>query len=298
MKNRLEAPDDVQAEFKAWCGPIRGTANPTIQTNIVWSWLIKTKAWPHSAHEAAGHGEKINPGWCFSRFGQSETKLPDGSVVYIGGEHEDFYDPDFYIYNDVIIVRPDESIEIYGYPEDVFPPTDSHSATVVDNCIYIIGCLGYAKQRDYSVTPVLRLNLLDWSMETVNTEGESPPRLFSHEAQYCEQSRTIICTEGKVAHEEAKSFVENITTWAFDLDTHTWERGSTKPYTRWLLVREDNQNNKLWEYEQVVYAMRAGKPDKFADGYRAKLEKLGIQVDVDLFEQRFCSAHSAFICRK
>ncbi|KAJ4289991.1 hypothetical protein N0V88_006792 [Collariella sp. IMI 366227] len=44
------------------------------------------------------------PLFCFQRFGRTETRLPDGRIVYIAGEHEDFYDPDFYIYNDVVVV--------------------------------------------------------------------------------------------------------------------------------------------------------------------------------------------------
>lgn len=42
--------------------------------------------------------EKIqDPIWCNQRFGRSKTKLKDGSIIYIGGEHEDSYDPDFHI---------------------------------------------------------------------------------------------------------------------------------------------------------------------------------------------------------
>jgi hypothetical protein len=41
----------------------------------------------------------------FHRFGRTETQLPDGRIVYIGGEHEDFYNCDFFIYNDVVVVR-------------------------------------------------------------------------------------------------------------------------------------------------------------------------------------------------
>jgi hypothetical protein len=33
------------------------------------------------------------------RFGQSLTLLPDCRAVQIGGEHEDWYDADFCIYN-------------------------------------------------------------------------------------------------------------------------------------------------------------------------------------------------------
>jgi hypothetical protein len=43
------------------------------------------------------------PVFCFRRFGRTETKLPNGRIVYIGGEHEDIYDPDLNIYNDVVV---------------------------------------------------------------------------------------------------------------------------------------------------------------------------------------------------
>ena len=72
------------------------------------------------------------PMWCFERFGQSTTPL--GAVtVLIGGEHEDHYDPDFHIYNDLVVIAPGGGTEIYGYPRSVFPPTDFHSATPTDS---------------------------------------------------------------------------------------------------------------------------------------------------------------------
>lgn len=97
MKKKLQAPAAVVQQFSDWCIPRRGTTNPENQTNEVWSWLIQTRASPHAAHESARVGDKQSPGWCFDRFGQSETQLPDGTVIFIGGEHEDHYDPDFYI---------------------------------------------------------------------------------------------------------------------------------------------------------------------------------------------------------
>merc|ERR1719473_2000472 len=77
-----------------------------------------------------------DPVWTFHRFGRTVTQLPCGRLVMIGGEHEDYYHPDFCIYNDVGIFTPgqgaeDGSIEILGYPRSVFPPTDFHSATFV-----------------------------------------------------------------------------------------------------------------------------------------------------------------------
>ncbi len=57
--------------------------------------------------------------WCFERLGQSVTVLPEGRRVFIAGEHEDNYDPDFHIYNDVAIWSPDGTIEVLGYPKEV-----------------------------------------------------------------------------------------------------------------------------------------------------------------------------------
>ena len=94
------------------------------------------------------------PGRCFDRFGQSSNQLPDGRVVCIAGEHEDSYDPDFYIYNDVVIQQPDGRIDIFGYPREVFPPTDFHTATLVGNRIVLIGSLGYPDERRPGETPV------------------------------------------------------------------------------------------------------------------------------------------------
>ncbi len=70
-------------------------------------------------------------------------------LVQIAGKHEDFYDPDFYIDNDVIVHDTKGKFKIYSYPEEVFSPTDSHSATFPDRFIYIIGSIGYWIARDF-----------------------------------------------------------------------------------------------------------------------------------------------------
>jgi hypothetical protein len=82
-----------------------------------------------------------NPGavWCFDRFGSSLTPMDGGRYVQIDGEHEDFYDSDFYIYNDVVVHDGKGDLQIYGYPREVFPPTDFHTATLCGDCIFIIG---------------------------------------------------------------------------------------------------------------------------------------------------------------
>jgi hypothetical protein len=202
------------------------------------------------------------PIFCFNRFGQTETKLPDGRVVYIGGEHEDYYDPDFFIYNDVVVVQPDggdagedagetdddadahsysgaelelwdyrivlreeetavapktaasaddgkpANIEIYGYPTDVFPGTEFHTATYVKDeestgekkeYIYIIGGLGYSKSPHRQTTLTHRLDLQDYSIQRIETKGEAPPpRDSASEKRKAElQGGRIVYTVGK-----------------------------------------------------------------------------------------------------
>ena len=85
-----------------------GTQNPTLMEKPLWKHLIFHG---HSAWEVANKFEKSekvrgvemvvweSTRWCFKRFGATSTRLPDGRVVCVGGEHEDYYDPDFCIYN-------------------------------------------------------------------------------------------------------------------------------------------------------------------------------------------------------
>ncbi len=54
------------------------------------------------------------PVWTFDRMGQTRTELPDGRLVCVAGEHEDYYDPDFHIYNDVVVFAPGGGVEVYG----------------------------------------------------------------------------------------------------------------------------------------------------------------------------------------
>src|SRR5436309_2998193 len=146
--------------FVEWRSPRFGDANPSVLTNPVWEWLIRTPRSAYQATELLGGPSALDagPGWCFDRFGQTTTVLPDGREVLVAGEHEDHYDPDFFIYNDVVVRTPDGRIKIFCYPRDAFPPTDFHSATLVDNRIIIVGNLGYPEQRKPGFTPVLILD--------------------------------------------------------------------------------------------------------------------------------------------
>lgn len=292
MRAKLTPPEAVIRQFAKWQTPIRGKSNPEDMTNDVWSWLIETRAPPHAAHQVAGQGERPFPAWNFCRMGQSETELPDGRIIYIGGEHEDSYDPDFYIYNDVVIGWPDGAIGVFGYPEDVFPPTDFHTATLIGDEIVIIGGLRYAKDRDETTTHVYRLRLSDLSMERVETHGDAPPWLFNHEAEL--RDGRIVCSGGEATHSATGRITENLTRWGFDPSTGAWEALFTRACQRWLLMREDESPNDLFGIGLVASDGRFGRVSKTAGRYRDEFAERGHVVDAELYASRFTPpfAHS------
>lgn len=171
--------------------------------------------------------DKGGPVWSFSRFGMSHTRLPDGREIWIAGEHEDWYDPDFYIYNDVIVIHPDLSLDIYGYPRSVFRPTDHHSASLVGDHIYIIGCLGYHGTRQPGVTPVYRLDCRSFQIEPVETHGDNPGWIFQHKAEYHASENAIKVTGGKIflRWEGKRQTKQNRKVHWLNLATGRWSSG-------------------------------------------------------------------------
>lgn len=200
-----------------------GTANPQRMNNVFWDEMVRTRT---SAYQANDTFQKSSfdfegPTWCFDRFGHSFTPLPDGRYVEIGGEHEDSYDPDFCIYNDVVIHAGNGEIEIYGYPESVFPPTDFHTATYVDEKIFVVGCLGYPEDRQYGQTPVYVLDCRDWSIEKVSVNGPGPGWISRHTA-ILEGDRFIKLRFGKIGTAEA--YDKNAHDWILDTAEMTWSK--------------------------------------------------------------------------
>lgn len=176
--------DILPSEFRA--GRVRhfGIANPEKLDSPYCEGMIRAGLTASQAAELFNVAvEPVeSPVWCAQRFGQSLTFLPDGRTIQIAGEHEDFYDPNFCIYNDVFVHKPDGAIHIFGYSETVFPPTDFHSATLLGHHIYIIGSLGYVGQRRYGNTPVYRLDTDTFKIEQIIVGGDKPGWIFSHKA--------------------------------------------------------------------------------------------------------------------
>lgn len=220
-------PDVTSHEYNVYKHRRFGTKNPELSHNPFWLAMVKCGA---SAYRGAEHfgGEEVfgrEPIWSYDRFGMSITALENGWFIEIAGEHEDYYDPDFCIYNDVFVHKGNGECAIYTYPRDVFPPTDFHTATLVDNYIYIIGSLGYQEDRKVGFTPVFRLDIHTLKIETVETKGENPGWVSRHEARFDGQSQITI-TGGKIIiHNDGKEdYVDNHDSFMLNLKTREWTK--------------------------------------------------------------------------
>ncbi len=253
----------------------------------MWVWLAEAGFSAYTAHDVAGSGKKQEPGWCFSRYGQSETLLEDGRRVFIGGEHEDFYDPDFFIYNDVVVFEEDRVTEIFGYPTADFPPTDFHSATLVNDRIVIIGRLGYSEDRADDITPVFVLSLDDYSMSEMKTSGQQPAWMHKHSATLDEAGEAIICEGGVTTHAATGQVIENIGNWRLCLNSGEWSLVGEKSWSRWLLMRSDETPNELWELGQVSWATKSKIVDKYAREIQEKFAERGHVANVKLYDERY-----------
>lgn len=283
MADDSELPLDPELFFE-WRSPRIGSSNPETLTNPVWEWLVKSGVNAYQANRLFSGPSALGagPGWCFERFGQSSTQLADGRVVLIGGEHEDHYDPDFYIYNDVVVRHPGGRIDIYGYPREVFPPTDFHSATLLERRVVIIGCLGYPANRKPGTTPVFVLDLETFSIAPARCRGTAPGWIHSHRARLSEDGKSILIEGGKLDRGENSSLLENIDDWQLRLADWEWVRLSDRRWPRWEVRRSDGKPNQLWNLEQALWAQKY--PD--IEAFQRSSEGEPVR-DLPLYERRY-----------
>jgi ankyrin repeat protein len=228
LSNDREISNIEQEQYLSGKNRRFGTANPEIMTVEFWHAMVRSSATAWTARTNFDDVENAvgdKAVWCFQRFGRTITQLPDGRIIQIGGEHEDYYDPDFCIYNDVLFSQNDGTFTIFGYPQEMFPPTDFHSATLVGDDIYIIGNLGYVNQRIYDETPVFRLNCHTFKIEKIKTSGEKPGWISRHRAYYREPSHIYI-TDGKLCtkSEDKTDYIDNKNSYILDLKNMHWSR--------------------------------------------------------------------------
>lgn len=211
-------------DYLAMRQPRFGTCNPEKIESPFWRSMVTSGANAYAArkHFAGGRFDD-GPVWCFQRFGKSINQLPDGRIVEVAGEHEDAYDPDFYIYNDVVVHHEGGTFDIYGYPEEVFPPTDFHTATLVGKSLYLIGGLGYQGRRSCGETPVYRLDIDTFKIEKVPTSGDNPGWISKHKAAY-DGANEVRIRGGKIAASKdgAQVYENNPREFVLDLKSLAW----------------------------------------------------------------------------
>lgn len=279
----LPAPREV---FDDWRSPREGTDNPTRMDNPVWAWLVRNRIGAYAVPDAYGapYEHVHGPTWCFDRMGQTETQLPDGRLVYVGGEHEDYYDPDFHIYNDVVTISPDGEVSIMGYPKSVFPPTDFHSATLVGADLYLVGRLGYPEDRRQRIESVHVLDTGNYRIRTLQTSGQAPPWLHEHVAELDADGGRILVRGGKVLHNEFPILIENLDLWTLRISDGAWTRVERCPWPRWCLSREKPRANALCEIRQMLWDRSVGWIESERE-QRAKLKSLlGADAQPDSIE--------------
>lgn len=182
------------------------------------------------------------PFWSWERFGRTSTALPDGRVIHIAGEHEDSYDPDFCIYNDVVVEYPGGTREFYLYPKDVFPPTDFHTATLMGREIILIGSLGYKDMRQTGITQVFKFDTRTLMFSRVRTSGDGPGWISRHRAEKI--GKTAILIVGGKVETPAGDYADNPDLFELDVVTMTWSRRTHGDLAIFPVTSEDFQRYK------------------------------------------------------
>jgi hypothetical protein len=252
--------------------------------NPVWEWLVRSHLTAYQASQRMRGPSAFNagPGWCFQRFGQSSTKLPDGREVFVGGEHEDGYDPDFFVYNDVVVRHPDDRLDIFGYPRSHFPPTEFHSATLVSNGIMLIGGLRDPKDRQSELTPVFLLELQGFSIKPVKTQGLSPGWIHRHKASLSADGQSILVQGGEVVRASDQASLDNIDDWRLHLADWRWERVTDRRWPQWEVHRKDGKPIHLMLYK--VAAMTQALPG-MEKQMTANLQQFGMPSTTSLLKE-------------
>lgn len=219
----MDIPREVYDQQKR---PRFGRSNPQRMDMPFWEFMVRSRYTASQARDAFDDTAGEGPVWCFKRFGMSRRRLADGRRIFVGGEHEDFYDADFCIYNDVIVSHPDGRIEIFGYPEEVFPPTDFHTATLIGKELLIVGSLGYKDARQPGTTPVYRLDCDSLRIERVETAGENPGWISRHKAQMEPSVAGLVVWGGRVVEQTRwrEKLRRNEGRFRLDLATLEWRR--------------------------------------------------------------------------
>lgn len=287
-------PEVTRKLFRQWQTARRGSKPAEELTNPVWQWLFRGRVDPYHAGErfktflakALGRVEfPSEPRWAGCRMGQSRTELADGRVFWIAGEHEDYYDPDFYIYNDVIVQHSDGKVAIFGYPSSSFRPTDFHSATAIDGdqTILLIGSIGYSDQRNVGRTQIYALNTETLKIREINSSENGPGWINKHKATVSDDGISIVIRGGEVLSDDG--FLENIDEWSLSLSDFQWTRLTLRKWTRFQVARADGEGLHLWKYGMRKFAL--DHPGAGFDPEDDLAHEIGAEPNMDAFTELY-----------
>jgi hypothetical protein len=276
-------PQASREEYLAGRGVRFGAGNPEKIDDPFRLAMIRSGANAWSAQRALSRGddEDQGPTWTYERFGRSTTVLADGRIVEIGGEHEDYYDPDFCIYNDLTVFMPDGEIRHFGFPESVFPPTDFHTATVLGDCLIIVGRLGYPDGRRIGHTPVFRLDLKTLAIDEISCAGQGPGWISRHKAALNEQGQLVI-TGGQVDASDDGPSIENLDEWTLDTMEWRWHRSTDREWRQWHFVRKDRKPNHLRQMRQATWSRDSGWKTEYQKEMGSLVDALGHEPDLGM----------------
>lgn len=208
-----------------------GTANPEKMKVPFWNAMVRSGATEYLARKQFGELDvkPDKPVWCYWRYQKSAALLPDGRIIEIGGCHENWHDHYFTPYNDVIVHDGKGNFEIYGYPEELFPPIEEPSTVLVGAYLYIIGNGQLPDNMAYDKTPIYRLDCQTMAIEQVETSGENPGWISGHKAVYhshVSSSGVIHVMNGSVyqPHKVKMKWEKNEFLFILDLNTLHWRR--------------------------------------------------------------------------
>ncbi|MGD8402092.1 MAG: hypothetical protein PVJ21_00415 [Anaerolineales bacterium] len=258
----------VTAElFREWRKPRFGNANPQKIKSKVWEWLVNSRLSAYAATQImeASSAMVAGPTWNFDRIGQSVTELSDGRRIFIAGEHEDFYDPDFYIYNDVVVTYPDGTVDFYCYRRADFPPTDFHTATRVGEKIVIIGNLGYQEERYHGYTQLYALDLGNFEIQKLESSGEPPGWIYDHTAVLSEDETSIVVTKGKLHIGQGNPLIENLDDWKLSLDNWHWEKLVERKWTQFGIRRKDRGGLHFFLIRTALLDLKMNQVDRYQE---------------------------------
>lgn len=154
-------------------------------------------------------------------------------------DYNDYYNPDFKIYNDVTIRHFDSKYELWNYPEEQFPPVYAHDTVHDKNIdfVYITGGLGSGDRQRKNITEIYQLNLETKDIEHIEALGDSPPCLHNHHTKMWNDD-LIEMRDGDIL-KNGKA-IKNLYVWYFNLKTKTWLKKDQEIYQHWLITSSNS----------------------------------------------------------